>query len=287
MFSSVNKTEQSRNTKLVYASLGLNLVVVALCGAAYFSGEKTEIAPQFAAPSRVMTKPLDTTTLAVEKVHTKAGDMSMLAVLGHMLSATTSNVDMHTAYKVGKESLARSNVPAFTALASSGFEDALGAQPPLGFWDPLGLLNDADEERFDRLRTVETKHGRISMLAILGHLVTTAGVRLPGNIAFDLPFADMKTGLAAFDTIPAAGIAQIIAFIGAIEIGYSQWKESGEEWALGVFGWDAETTERKMAIELNNGRAAQMGILALMVHEKLDNNPYIINSLLGAPVPFN
>jgi hypothetical protein len=30
-----------------------------------------------------------------------------------------------------------------------------------------------------------------------------------------------------------------------------------------------------------------MGILALMVHEKLDNNPYIINSLLGAPVAFN
>jgi len=24
-----------------------------------------------------------------------------------------------------------------------------------------------------------------------------------------------------------------------------------------------------------------------MVHEKLDNNPYIINSLLGAPVKFN
>ena len=45
--------------------------------------------------------------------------------------------------------------------------------------------------------------------------------------------------------------------------------------------------ERRMAIELNNGRAAQMGILALMVHEKLDNNPYIINSLLGAPVAFN
>jgi len=30
-----------------------------------------------------------------------------------------------------------------------------------------------------------------------------------------------------------------------------------------------------------------MGILALMVHEKLDNNPYIINDLLGYPVPFN
>ena len=30
-----------------------------------------------------------------------------------------------------------------------------------------------------------------------------------------------------------------------------------------------------------------MGILGLMVHEKLDNNPYIINSLLGAPVAFS
>eukprot|EP01036_Dinobryon_divergens_P030063 gene30063-39256_t len=54
-----------------------------------------------------------------------------------------------------------------------GFEDAVGAQPPLGFWDPLGLLNDADQAKFDRLRTVETKHGRIAQLAILGHLVTT------------------------------------------------------------------------------------------------------------------
>ena len=40
-----------------------------------------------------------------------------------------------------------------------------------------------------------------------------------------------------------------------------------------------------LVIQLNNGRTAQMGILALMVHEKLNNNPYIINSLLGFPVP--
>ena len=53
------------------------------------------------------------------------------------------------------------------------------------------------------------------------------------------------------------------------------------------FGWNEQTQRRKMAIELNNGRAAQMGILGLMVHEKLNNDPYVINSLLGAPVPFN
>ena len=53
------------------------------------------------------------------------------------------------------------------------------------------------------------------------------------------------------------------------------------------FGWSEATQRRKAAIELNNGRAAQMGILALLVHEKINNYPYIINSLLGAPVPFN
>ena len=40
------------------------------------------------------------------------------------------------------------------------------------------------------------------------------------------------------------------------------------------FGWDKQSDDwkmRKRAIELNNGRAAQMGILALMVHEKLGN----------------
>lgn len=50
------------------------------------------------------------------------------------------------------------------------FENELGAQAPLGFWDPLYWLEDADQERFDRLRYVEIKHGRICMLAVLGHI---------------------------------------------------------------------------------------------------------------------
>ena len=37
------------------------------------------------------------------------------------------------------------------------FENEVGAQPPLGFFDPLGLLKDADQNRFDRLRFVELK----------------------------------------------------------------------------------------------------------------------------------
>jgi hypothetical protein len=82
-------------------------------------------------------------------------------------------------------------------------------------------------------------------------------------------------------------IAQLVIFIGLIELGFDARKDEIEEAQLTASKWDQETIDKKLAIELNNGRAAQMGILALMVHEKLDNNPYIINSLLGFPVPFN
>ena len=167
------------------------------------------------------------------------------------------------------------------------FESEIGAQPPLGFWDPLGLLNDADEARFARLREVETKHGRIAQLAILGHLVTTAGYRLPTSLTPGYDLSNTKACLAALTDLPVEAVFGTILTVALIEGGYAARKDEIEAVQLEKSGWDDETIAKKLAIELNNGRAAQMGILALMVHEKLDNNPYIINSLLGAPVAFN
>lgn len=167
------------------------------------------------------------------------------------------------------------------------FEETIGAQAPLGFWDPLGLLKDADQDRFDRLREVETKHGRISMLAILGHLVTTAGYRLPTSLTPGFDLSGTKAGLAGLAELPSNVIFGTVLIVALIEGGYAARKDEIEEAQLRASGWDQETIDKKLSIELNNGRAAQMGILALMVHEKLDNNPYIINSLLGYPVPFN
>eukprot|EP00599_Poterioochromonas_sp_BG-1_P012479 CAMPEP_0173159080 /NCGR_PEP_ID=MMETSP1105-20130129/16854_1 /TAXON_ID=2985 /ORGANISM="Ochromonas sp., Strain BG-1" /LENGTH=201 /DNA_ID=CAMNT_0014077361 /DNA_START=71 /DNA_END=676 /DNA_ORIENTATION=+ len=168
-----------------------------------------------------------------------------------------------------------------------GFENEIGAQPPLGLWDPLGLLKNADQSRFDRLRTVETKHGRIAMLAILGHLVTAAGNRLPGEIAYGVPFTNVRAGLAAFSDIPAAGTFQLLLFIGLLELGFGSVQKSIEEDCARYAESAGINLAKKSAVELNNGRAAQMGILALMVHEKLNNDPYVINALLGSPVPFN
>ena len=174
-----------------------------------------------------------------------------------------------------------------SSAVKMSFSNEIGAQPPLGLWDPLGLLADADQARFDRLRYVETKHGRIAQLAILGHIVTSAGIRLPGDISQGVPYASVPAGLKAFEVIPNAATFQIICFIGLIEAGFYQRQEEIEEAQLKASGWDEATIAKKKAIELNNGRAAQMGILALMVHEKINNDPYVINSLLGFPVDFN
>merc|ERR1719198_1231718 len=182
--------------------------------------------------------------------------------------------------------MARS-VPRAASLQMADFKSEVGVQPPLGFWDPLGILEEADQQRFDRLRAVETKHGRIAMLAVLGHIVTTAGVRLPGEIAYGIPFSSVKVGLKGLETIPAAGIVQIVMFIGLLEMGFTSRKDEIEKVHLEKSKWNDATIKRKMAIELNNGRAAQMGILGLMVHEAIDGKPYVLNEILGAPVAFN
>lgn len=165
-----------------------------------------------------------------------------------------------------------------TTLNMASFENELGAQPPLGFFDPLGLVADGDQDKFDRLRYVELKHGRVCMLAVVGYLVTEAGIRLPGDIDYSgLKFSDVPGGFAALETISKAGIAQIVIFIGLLELAVMKDITGGE--FIGDFrndaidfGWDTfdeDTKLTKRAIELNQGRAAQMGILALMVHEQL------------------
>ena len=107
---------------------------------------------------------------------------------------------------------------AASSTALSAFENELGAQPPLNYFDPLGLTVKGDEKYFNRLRYVELKHGRISMLAVAGYLAVEAGWRLPGTIDLaGTKFEDIPNGFAALSAIPAAGFWQIIAFIGYLE----------------------------------------------------------------------
>ena len=167
------------------------------------------------------------------------------------------------------------------STAIKAFEDELGAQPPLGFWDPLGLVADGDQEKFDRLRYVEIKHGRICMLGVVGYLVTAAGIRLPGDLTLSgTKFSDIGYGWDGSYEVGVPGALQVLAFVGALELGVMKDVEGTGEFVGDFrngfidFGWDSfdeETKMTKRAVELNQGRAAQMGLLGLMVHDKLGN----------------
>lgn len=167
---------------------------------------------------------------------------------------------------------APANQKAATSVAVNAFADELGAQAPLGYFDPLGICKDGNKANFDRLRYVELKHGRVAMLAVVGYLVTKAGIRFPG--AEDIP-----AGFAALPALPVGVWVQMVFTWGVMEainrdaFGKAEFVGDFRNGALD-FGWDKfddATKMRKRAIELNNGRAAQMGILSLMVHDQLGN----------------
>merc|ERR1711920_863472 len=157
------------------------------------------------------------------------------------------------------------------ATSAATFEGELGVQPPLGLWDPLGCLEGIDQDTFDRYRYAEIKHGRVAQLAFVGHLVTALGIRLPGYISIqeNIKFEDIPPGLGAL----------------AAYLELAVWKQNedsfpGDFSASGIpVDWVQNySDERKLqlrATELNNGRAAMMGILALMVHEYHFGKAYI------------
>eukprot|EP00522_Entomoneis_paludosa_P016206 CAMPEP_0172440648 /NCGR_PEP_ID=MMETSP1065-20121228/1290_1 /TAXON_ID=265537 /ORGANISM="Amphiprora paludosa, Strain CCMP125" /LENGTH=203 /DNA_ID=CAMNT_0013189611 /DNA_START=7 /DNA_END=618 /DNA_ORIENTATION=- len=165
-----------------------------------------------------------------------------------------------------------------SSSALKAFEEDIGATLPLGFFDPLGLVADGDQETFDRLRLTELKHGRIAMIAVVGYLVQESGLRWPGAIDLSgLQFSDIPNGYAAFEAIPYAGKLQMFCAVGALEVLVMRDFVGGEfpgdlrnnYFDLGWDTFDEETKLRKRSVELNQGRAAMMGILGLMVHEQL------------------
>mmetsp|Transcript_3601 Transcript_3601/g.8007 ORF Transcript_3601/g.8007 Transcript_3601/m.8007 type:complete len:207 (-) Transcript_3601:87-707(-) len=155
-----------------------------------------------------------------------------------------------------------------TALNVNELE--LGATPPLGFYDPL-KYTEVMPESFERRRAVERKHGRIAMMAVVGTLVHTAHITFPGSITLDgsVPFSSIPDGVDGIRAVPAFGLLQILVGIGLMEtITWPAANYSGD-YGTGYFGQTLEGEELtfKLNVELNNGRAAMMGILGSMVAE--------------------
>jgi hypothetical protein len=148
-----------------------------------------------------------------------------------------------------------------TSTAINAFENELGVLPPTGFFDPLGLTNDIDQETFDRYRTAELKHGRVSMLAVIGYIVpeiTRAHYEfIPGGVSTDT----IPNGVAAINAIPALGWLQMVFFIGAVDFyGYL----GNFEFGMPDLG---DKEEERKTQELQHGRLAMLAILELLRHD--------------------
>merc|ERR550514_2132110 len=93
--------------------------------------------------------------------------------------------------------------------------------PTVGFWDPLGIADDAMPETIGWFRHAEIKHGRVAMAAFVGYCVQANGICFPWALQKGGPmFADISAAGSPgdqWDALPLAGKLQIIAAIGIFE----------------------------------------------------------------------
>ncbi|CAK9077649.1 unnamed protein product [Durusdinium trenchii] len=165
--------------------------------------------------------------------------------------------------------------------ALKAFEQELGVQPPVGYWDPAGLARDGDVEAFQRRRSVELKHGRIAMLATMGYITPEIAGKFPGYLSpsAGLKFADVPNGLAAISKVPAGGWTQILLYMGWCEVSRGPGSDiaSGRP---GDFGWyvlssaDPEQKKKKLSAELANGRLAMMAIIGMFYQDGLTGSAW-------------
>jgi len=173
--------------------------------------------------------------------------------------------------------------------------------PVVGFWDPLGLadseglMGNSSEETIGWLRHAEIKHGRIAMFAFVGYIVQSNGIYFPFDLTLSgTKYADIAAAgspPAQWDALPTNSKWQIFFFIAGLEL----WSECAmdKHYMKGgkpgdfpsfepirkeighpnldlfdPFGFSKNKTpeqkERGLLIELNNGRLAQIGIMAFV-----------------------
>eukprot|EP00566_Odontella_aurita_P000192 CAMPEP_0113538908 /NCGR_PEP_ID=MMETSP0015_2-20120614/7628_1 /TAXON_ID=2838 /ORGANISM="Odontella" /LENGTH=243 /DNA_ID=CAMNT_0000438537 /DNA_START=39 /DNA_END=770 /DNA_ORIENTATION=- /assembly_acc=CAM_ASM_000160 len=183
-------------------------------------------------------------------------------------------------------------------------EVAEKSNPVLKYYDPLNLAtttiwgND-NEATIGFLRHAEIKHGRVAMAAFVGYIVQSNGFHFPWPMTFDgTPFPSAAgSPPEQWDALPDAAKWQIILFIGFLE-----WfsEAAGTHYMRGgkpgqfpkfsdhseliphpvplnlfdPFGFSANKSEEAKANglikELNNGRAAQFGILGFLAEQKVE-----------------
>eukprot|EP00441_Pelagodinium_beii_P014478 CAMPEP_0197659104 /NCGR_PEP_ID=MMETSP1338-20131121/46263_1 /TAXON_ID=43686 ORGANISM="Pelagodinium beii, Strain RCC1491" /NCGR_SAMPLE_ID=MMETSP1338 /ASSEMBLY_ACC=CAM_ASM_000754 /LENGTH=254 /DNA_ID=CAMNT_0043235871 /DNA_START=66 /DNA_END=828 /DNA_ORIENTATION=- len=169
-------------------------------------------------------------------------------------------------------------------IARRAWEDELGVQPPLGYWDPLGLGADGDFEEFYRRREAELKNGRVAMYATIGYIVPEY-YKFPGYISptENIKFVDVPNGLQAIGKVPPEGWLQIAVYCGWLEILVNQPKHPSEpgnyyRGRLGLLPMtemrDPDQRAKSMNAEIANGRLAMMAIVGMWFQDGLTGSAW-------------
>merc|ERR1712072_899063 len=159
----------------------------------------------------------------------------------------------------------------------------IGTTKPLGVYDPLQLMTK-NPEKYRRFQEMEIKHGRMAMAACAHVFVVGAGFKFPGYISYlsfpPLKFEDIPASpVASWETLPQAGWAQIVCLIAILDNSlFAQDPNLEPGNTVGdCIPWvrysDPVVKQFKLNAERNNGRAAMMGIIGMIIHENLTGNP--------------
>jgi hypothetical protein len=181
-------------------------------------------------------------------------------------------------------------------------EMAVKLNPVVGYWDPIGLgtqefWGQSNEATVGFLRHAEIKHGRVAMAAFVGYCVQSNGIYFPWKLTGTIPFKDIAAaGSPAdqWDALPPTSKAQILLFIGLLEFwsessgvlendGLKHYMRGGVPGKFPSFdlmphpvpfnlydpfgynkGKSREVLDKKLLAEINNGRAAMLGIMGLL-----------------------
>jgi len=177
--------------------------------------------------------------------------------------------------------------------------------PTVGFYDPLGLadavIDGNNEAAIGYLRHAEIKHGRVAMAAFVGYIVQSNGIHFPWATTLSgVTYADIAAAgspPAQWDAVPTNAKWQIFGLIAGLELWsecamdkhYMKGGKPGDypsfapirDSGLGQppfdlfdpFGFSKNKTpeqkEKGLLVELNNGRLAQIGIMAFVSEAKV------------------
>merc|ERR1719253_1303134 len=171
-----------------------------------------------------------------------------------------------------------------SAKPSFTVDNMPGALAPMGFFDPLGFAEKADEKTLKRYREAEVTHGRVAMLAVIGFLV---GEAVEGSsFLFDAQISG--PAISHFEQIPDGWDALIVTFIGAAEaqraqIGWvdpanAQYDRPGQlrdDYYPGDIGFDplgirpedSAELDEMITKELQNSRLAMLAAAGFLAQE--------------------